>query len=182
MRRRRATFLGVAMLCAWLSACRHQDVDAPMTVTLTSPAFQSGQPIPAQFTCHGGNISPALSWDALPPGTKSVALTMIDQSSLFAGYVHWLLYNLPAQTNQLPENLPRQETLSSGAMQGRNGNGSPGYTGPCPPGKSPHHYLFTLYALNNTLTVPAGASKGEMMNAMQGHVLATGKLLGTYQP
>ena len=107
---------------------------------------------------------------------------MIDQSSLFAGYVHWLLYNLPAETNQLPENFPRQETLSSGAMQGRNGNGSPGYTGPCPPGKSPHHYLFTLYALNNTLTVPAGASKGEMMKAMQGHVLATGKLMGTYQP
>ncbi len=182
MRRRRATFLGVAMLFAWLSACRHQDIDAPMTITLTSPAFQAGQPIPAQFTCHGANISPALSWDTLPPGTKSIVLTMIDQSSLFAGYVHWLLYNLPAQTNQLPENLPRQETLSSGAMQGRNGNGSPGYTGPCPPGKSPHHYLFTLYALNNTLTVPAGASKGEMMNAMQGHVLATGKLLGTYQP
>lgn len=182
MGRRLATCIVLALLSVGLSACRHEAIDGPTSITLTSPAFQSGQAIPVQFSCHGANISPALSWDALPPGTKSVALTMIDQSSLFVGYVHWLLYNLPVQPNQLPENVARQEALPNGARQGRNGNGSAGYTGPCPPGKSPHHYLFTLYALDDTLPVPAGAGKGEIMKAMQGHVLAAGKLIGTYQP
>jgi Raf kinase inhibitor-like YbhB/YbcL family protein len=178
--RRLTAFAGMVLL----AGCHRDAIDqnAPVSVTLTSPSFQNGQPIPVQFTCHGANSSPALSWEALPSGTKSVALTMIDQSSLFVGYVHWLIYNLPAQPNQLPENIPHQETLPGGASQGRNGNGSPGYTGPCPPGKSAHHYMFTVYALNDTISVPAGAGKGEMLKAMQGHVLAVGKLEGTFQP
>jgi Raf kinase inhibitor-like YbhB/YbcL family protein len=178
-----AGFAGIVLLSGYLSGCRHGGIDenVPVSVSLTSPSFQAGQAIPARYTCHGANVSPALSWDALPSGTKSLALLAIDQDSLFGGYVHWVLYNLPPQPNAVPEDLPHQETLSNGTRQGLNGNGSPGYTGPCPPGKSAHHYLFTLYALNDTLTAPAGASKTEILKAMRGHVLAAGKLTGIYQ-
>jgi Raf kinase inhibitor-like YbhB/YbcL family protein len=151
-----------------------------MSVALTSADFASGQAIPARYTCHGANVSPALSWDALPAGTKSLALFTIDQDSLF-GFVHWALYNLPPQPNSLPENTPGQETLPNGIRQGQNGKGAPGYTGPCPPGSSTHHYVFTLYALNDTLSLPAGAGKSEIAKAMQGHVLAAGRLIGSYQ-
>jgi Raf kinase inhibitor-like YbhB/YbcL family protein len=176
-------FASIILLSASLSGCHHEAIDrnVPASVALTSPGFQSGQAIPARYTCHGANVSPALSWDALPSRTRSLTLIVIDQDALFGGYVHWVLYNLPPQPNTLPEDLPRQEALPNGTRQGPNGSGSPGYTGPCPPGKSAHHYVFTLYALNDTLAPHAGAGKSEILKAMQGHILAEGKLTGSYQ-
>jgi Raf kinase inhibitor-like YbhB/YbcL family protein len=95
-------------------------------------------------------------------------------------YVHWVLYNLPADVTGLPAAIPPTATLKSGAVQGVNGRGASGYQGPCPPPGSVHHYHFRLYALDVRLNLAAGASAGEVEQAIKGHVLASGDLVGTF--
>jgi Raf kinase inhibitor-like YbhB/YbcL family protein len=94
--------------------------------------------------------------------------------------VHWVIYNLPPDTLRLPEGVANQRTLPRGALQGMNGAGGIGYTGPCPPNGT-HRYFFKIYALDTELDLGARATKEEVANAMEGHVLAEGRLLGTYQ-
>ncbi len=177
-----AALAGALLLSAGLSSCRDSvDDHVPMSVAVNSPSFRQGESIPDRFTCHGANVSPALSWDALPAKTKSLVLVVSDPDALLGAYVHWVLYDLPPSPGMLPENIPHQEVLPDGAKQGLNGNGSIGYTGPCPPGKSPHHYVFKLYALDAALGAPLGAGKKQIVKAMEGHVLAAGQLTATYQ-
>ena len=147
---------------------------------LTSTSFQGNQ-IPAKFTCNGAGISPQLAWSAPPAGTVSFALIVTDPDAPGRTFVHWLLYDLPAETRALPEGLPGLGQLSDGSRQGRNDFGEIGYGGPCPPPGSPHHYHFTLYALDAKLNLPVGATRAQVEGAMQGHILASGELIGTYQ-
>jgi Raf kinase inhibitor-like YbhB/YbcL family protein len=147
-------------------------------MNLTSTSFQGSQ-IPAKFTCSGAGISPQLAWTAPPAATASFALTVTDPDAPRRTFVHWVLYDLPAGTRALPEGLPRQ--LTDGALQGRNDFGEIGYGGPCPPPGSPHHYVFTLYALDAKLNLPVGATRAQVEAAMQGHILARGELIGIYQ-
>jgi len=153
-----------------------------ISLTITSPVFADGGNIPVEYTCHGQNISPALNWSGSPAGTASFALIMDDPD---AAYTHWVAYNLPSDLNGLPEALPKDEELASGGLQGKIGSGGigypTGYFGPCPPKDSLHHYRFTLYALDTSLDLAAGASKDEVMQAMAGHILAQGQLVGVYQ-
>ncbi|MGA7521867.1 MAG: YbhB/YbcL family Raf kinase inhibitor-like protein [Acidobacteriaceae bacterium] len=147
---------------------------------LTSPSFSST--IPGRYaSCSGqtGN-SPALAWGAPPAGTRSFVLIVTDPDAPFTPFTHWLLWNLPPDTRALPESIPTQPQLPSGARQGRNDFGHIGYGGPCPPGRSAHRYFFDLYALDTTLTLPPGASKKQLVQAMQGHILAAGQLIGRY--
>jgi Raf kinase inhibitor-like YbhB/YbcL family protein len=147
---------------------------------LQSSSFPQGE-IAKQFTCDGAGRSPALSWGAPPAGTRSFALVVIDKDSPFGSFVHWVLYDLPPDKRSLPEGLPQQGQLPAGARQGSNDFGSIGYGGPCPPGKSPHRYLFTLYALNSTLNLPPGATEKQVVQAIKTHVLAQSAIVGRYQ-
>jgi Raf kinase inhibitor-like YbhB/YbcL family protein len=149
------------------------------SLILTSSSFQ-GQ-IPPAFTCSGANLSPQLAWSAPPAGTASFALAVADPDAPRGTFIHWVLYNLPAGTRSLPEGVPNDGQLPNGALQGRNGAGSLGYIGPCPPGNAPHHYHFTLYALDAKLNLPVGATRAQVEAAMQGHILARGELVGLFK-
>lgn len=151
-----------------------------MTLKMTSSAFESGGTIPKKFTCDGPDVSPELTWNDPPAGTRSFALIADDPDAPMGTWVHWVLYDLPAETRSLPEDTPKQEQLSSGARQGRNDFPRIGYGGPCPPPGKPHRYYFKLYALDAKLDLQPGATKAGVERAMQGHILAQGELMGRY--
>ncbi len=152
--------------------------------TITSPAFEPGQPIPRQFTCEGADISPALDWSGVPGGTKSYALVCDDPDAPVGTWVHWVIYNLPGSLTGLPENVVKTETVAAlgGARQGVNDFRRIGYGGPCPPpGHGTHHYHFRLYALDDQLALEPGATRADLEAAMEGHVLGETELIGTYE-
>jgi len=152
-----------------------------MAFTLASAAFREGAVIAAKYTCDGVDVSPALTWSGAPAGTRSFALIADDPDAPAGTWVHWVLYNLPADVSELPENIAKVESLDlGGARQGRNDFRRPGYGGPCPPPGPPHRYFFKLYALDAPLKLKAGAQKRDVEAAMEGHVLATAQLMGTY--
>ena len=144
---------------------------------LTSDAFEPSGAIPSRFTCDGEDLSPALSWRGAPEGTLSYALVMDDPDA--GGFVHWVIFQLGA--TGLPEGVETAERPPTGGWQGRNDFGRVGYGGPCPPlGK--HTYRFQLYALDFlTEGVAPGSSKKQVEDAMEGHVLGTTTLTGTYE-
>ena len=152
-----------------------------MAFILTSAAFKDGAPIPAKYTCDGVDVSPPLAWSGAPAGTRSVALIADDPDAPGGTWVHWVLYNLPAEVSDLPENIAKVESLDlGGARQGRNDFRRPGYGGPCPPPGPAHRYFFKLYALDMRLELKAGAQKKDVEAAMEGHVLGSAQLMGTY--
>jgi hypothetical protein len=148
---------------------------------ITSTAFQAGETIPTRYSCDGQDISPALSWSGAPEGTRSFALILDDPDAPGGTFTHWVIFNIPAETLELEEAIPTSPQLPNGALQGRNNFGTIGYSGPCPPKGSLHHYHFVIYALDETLDLTAGASKAQVLNAMQGHILAQAEVIGTYQ-
>ena len=153
-----------------------------MSFSLSSPAFKEGAAVPGKYTCDGADVSPPLGWSGAPPGTAALALTADDPDAPAGTWVHWVLYNLPGTVSHLPENVPKTETLPDlgGALQGRTDFRRPGYGGPCPPPGPAHRYFFKLYALDAPLKLHAGATKRDVEAAMQGHVLGTAQLMGTY--
>jgi len=165
---------------AVLTGCRGS-IARGQTMNLTSTSFSEGSPIPAKFTCNGVGVSPQLAWNAPPAGTVSLALIVTDPDAPGGTFVHWVLYGLPAETQELPEGVPTQGQLADGSRQGRNDFGDLGYGGPCPPRGAPHHYIFTLYALDAKLNLPVGATRAQVEAAMQGHVLTHGELIGLFQ-
>ena len=159
---------------------KEEDMGAHPSIPMTSDAFAPGEMIPKKFTCDGPDLSPKLAWSAPPAGTQSFALIMDDPDAPVGTWVHWVLYDLPANVLELPEGLAKDKELPSGARQGRNDFGKIGYGGPCPPGSKPHRYFFKLYALNTKLGLGAGATKADLLRAMKGHILAQAELLGKY--
>jgi Raf kinase inhibitor-like YbhB/YbcL family protein len=153
------------------------------TLELKSSSFSGDTILDAYSSCDGQrNISPQLSWSAPPKGTQSFALVVIDRDSpLGWNFVHWVLYDVPADKRELPEAIAKQEQLRDGSRQGRNGYDKTGYVGPCPPGHSPHHYVLTLFALDTRLNLPDGVTKKQVMKAIKGHVLASGQLISKFQ-
>lgn len=174
--------LGLTLAFSVLVACGGSATpgqDKPK-LELTSSSFTAGQ-IPAKFTCDGSDTSPALAWGAPPAMTQSFALIVIDRDAPIGEFVHWVAYNLPAEKWNLSEGLPKQEQLPDGTRQGMNDFDKVGYGGPCPPGKSPHRYVFELYALDTKLNLPGGATREQVEKALKGHILARGELTGRYQ-
>ena len=169
---------GILVVVA-LPGCRASNVKGG-TMNLTSTSFQGNQ-IPAKFTCNGAGISPQLSWSEPPAGTASFTLIVTDPDALGRTFVHWVIYDLPAEMRELLEGMPGLGQLTNGSRQGHNDFGEIGYGGPCPPGNSAHHYHFALYALDAKLNLPTGAARAQVEAAMQGHILARGKLIGLYQ-
>jgi Raf kinase inhibitor-like YbhB/YbcL family protein len=155
--------------------------EGEMTMSVSSPAFQEGESIPLRYTCEGEDISPQLTWSEPPAETQSLALIVDDPDAPGGVFTHWVLFNLPSDSRRLPEAVTVQEPLPSGVVEGENDFGRIGYGGPCPPPGSPHRYRFTLYALDKSLKLAAGVAGERVIEAMSGHILAWGRLTGTYQ-
>jgi len=146
--------------------------------TLTSTAFTDGSRIPDRYTCNGKNVSPPLAWSGVPGGTASLALIMDDPDAPGKTWVHWVLYNIDPKTAGLPESVSID---AIGAVSGITSFSRPGYGGPCPPiGRGVHRYIFTLYALSARPAVAGGATKAELLSAIDGITIATAKLTGLY--
>ena len=155
-----------------------------MALTITSPAFAAGHEIPSDYTCEGADISPALAWSGAAAATKSLALIVDDPDAPDPAapkmtWVHWVLYNLPADSRELPEAV-EPSGLPPGTREGKNDWKRTGYGGPCPPiGR--HRYFFKLFALDTVLPDLRTPTKAELQKAMQGHVLEKAELMGVYQ-
>jgi Raf kinase inhibitor-like YbhB/YbcL family protein len=165
-------------------ACNRSKSTAEVpALVLKTVSFSPGGRIPNQFSsCEGEvNDSPELSWGAAPSGTQSFALLVTDPDAPIGTFVHWVLYDLPADMRELPQAVRKAEQLPNGSRQGTNDFGEIGYDGPCPPGHSSHHYVFDLYALDTKLNLSPGATRKQVNDAMKGHILARGQLIGLYQ-
>jgi Raf kinase inhibitor-like YbhB/YbcL family protein len=148
---------------------------------LTSTAFTEGAAIPAKHTCDAKNVSPPLKWSGVPPGAKSLALIVDDPDAPAGTWVHWVLYDLPATTSELGEDVPKNQYVAGGAKQGLNDFRHLGYGGPCPPPGKAHRYFFKLYALDAVLDLKPGLTKKDLESAMEKHILGRAQLMGTYQ-
>jgi Raf kinase inhibitor-like YbhB/YbcL family protein len=176
--------LWFALLAAGCQPAAAPDADEGLkggkAMQLTSAAFNEGGTIPKEYTADGRDVSPPLKWSGVPDGVKSFALIGDDPDAPRGTWVHWVLYNLPADGRELPEGVPAQDTLDNGAKQGTNDFHKVGYGGPSPPPGKPHRYFFKLYALDTTVDLKAGATKAQLVGAMKGHVLGEGELIGKY--
>lgn len=151
-----------------------------MKIKVESTAFTEGGMIPKKYTCDGQDVSPPISWSGIPDKAKSIALIADDPDAPMGTWVHWVVYNLPANVTGLPEGVPSQKTLSNGGMQGMTDFRRIGYGGPCPPGGT-HRYFFKVYALDTEINLDPGVTKGQLLKAMEGHILAEGGVMGRYQ-
>ena len=171
---------------------------------VSSPSFTETRPrvrIPAKHTCVGEDVSPPLEWSGVPEGTKSLALIAEDPDHEAGLWVHWVMYNMPADLTGVPEGVPTSTAvLPDGTTQGSNDHKRTGYSGPCPPAEKvpypganvsaarhaglapmpPHQYYFRLYALDTELALAPGATKDELVTAMYSHILAEGETVGKY--
>ena len=147
---------------------------------LLSDSFSADSKIPMKFSCEGEGISPSLKWEDVPIETRSFALIVDDPDAPNRTFVHWVLYDLPMQTRNLPEGVPREPMLEGRGIQGKNDIGQLGYTPPCPP-SGIHRYFFKLYALDAPLGLDFGATKQDVEAAMENHILASAQLVGRYQ-
>ena len=155
-----------------------------MPLSLRSPSFASQGAIPAQHTCEGDDVAPALTWSDAPAATRSFALIVDDPDAPDPRapkmtWVHWVLYNIPATIGGLPE-AARAADLPAGTLEGINDFKQAGYRGPCPPIRR-HRYFFKLYALDTVLADLHTPTKAALEKAMHGHVLAEAHLMGTYE-
>jgi Raf kinase inhibitor-like YbhB/YbcL family protein len=142
---------------------------------LTSAAFDHGEPIPKRHTCEGEDVSPPLACSGIPPEARSLAIIVDDPDAPGETFTHWLAWGFDPTAGELAEG-------QAAPVEGGNDFGSTGYRGPCPPpGHGPHHYFFRLYALDSELELATGAGKDEVERALEGHVLASAELIGTYE-
>jgi Raf kinase inhibitor-like YbhB/YbcL family protein len=151
-----------------------------MEIKITSSAFSEGGMIPKRYTCDGEDISPFLAWIGVPEGTKSLALICDDPDAPMGTWVHWVLFDIPARTKELSDNIPPEKIIENGAKHGINDFRRFGYGGPCPPGGT-HRYYFKLYALDTEINLDSGITKEQLLKAMEGHILAEGQLMGRYK-
>jgi Raf kinase inhibitor-like YbhB/YbcL family protein len=167
-------------------AYAHASTGGLESISLTSPAFKFGKPIPKIYTVDGQNISPPLAWNRAPDPTQQYVLIMEDpDASRDEPFIHWIVYDLSASTVSLPEGIspPGARGTSSGQhwIEGANSTGKIGYIGPKPPPGKPHRYFFELFAIDTPLNLAPGETKKEILNAIEDHVIAKGILMGTYQ-
>ena len=147
---------------------------AKANLKVTSTAFAANQAIPSQYTCDGADSSPPVAWSAVPGNTRSLALLVEDPDAPDGTFTHWLVTGIAPTTTAITTGAG----LPAGAVAAKNGKGDTGYTGPCPP-SGRHHYYFHVYALETT--IPAPATKEDFLGSIDGHVLAEGQLMATYQ-
>jgi hypothetical protein len=183
----------VLVLSAALAACSGDDSESPETspdipllpagaFAFTESAVVEGKTVDPRFTCDGEDISPALSWEGVPEGSAELALVMEDPDAPGGTFTHWLLYSLDASETALAEGVPEGGTVAGppALRQGTNDFGTVGYGGPCPPGGETHRYVFRLLALDEPVTLQGGASRDDLLGAIEGHVVAETALTATY--
>lgn len=160
----------------------HGQLRKPMSIAVYSPAFTYGSKIPVKYTCDGLDISIPITWDAktIPPGTKSLVLVMYDPDAPGGVFIHWVLYNIPLNITELPENIPKAPIVKGIGYQGKNSYGKIGYNGPCPPPGSIHRYYIRLLALDTILHLGPGATIDRIEEAIRDHILAYGETMGIY--
>jgi Raf kinase inhibitor-like YbhB/YbcL family protein len=148
-----------------------------VALQLSSAAFRDGSSIPRRYTCDGTDIAPPLTWARVPARARSLALLAEDQNAPGGAFVHWSVYDLPRGASGVGSGR-----LPSGSAEGLNSFGRVGYAGPCPPkGDPPHHYVFSIHALDDYPGLSPGASPATVREAISGHALASGTLTGLYQ-
>lgn len=146
-----------------------------MSLHLTSQVFKENESIPSKYTCEGENISPPLQWEGIPEGTKSLVLIVDDPDAPRGTWTHWVVFNiLPTSTGSKEGHSPEE------SLQGINDFGDIKYGGPCPPSGT-HRYFFKLYALDERISLPKGATKQQVEKAIEGHILGQAQLIGTYR-
>lgn len=151
------------------------------TLKLESPAFKNGEMIPQKYTCDGEDVSPPLRWSGVPENAKELVLIVDDPDAPGKTWVHWVVYDIPPSETSLIENVTRKVELAHQPKQGANDFKRPGYGGPCPPSGT-HRYYFKIYALDVTTSfAKVFPNKDDMLQAISGHVLAQGELMGTYK-
>ena len=152
-----------------------------MALQVSSTAFEAGAYIPKKYTGEGADVSPPLKWSDPPQGAKNFVLICDDPDAPVGTWVHWVAWGIPAAVRELPEAVPTQKQLDNGIRQGANDFRKIGYGGPMPPRGSDHRYFFKFYALDAEIALSPGAAKKDLLNAMKGHVLAEGELMGRYK-
>lgn len=150
---------------------------------LRTHAFQEGSYIPTRYACkrEGQNISPGFQWSGAPAETKGFAFICHDPDAPSGHFVHWVVYNIPAQAKSLLEGIGRREKLENGTSQGLNGFGNIGYDGPCPPPGKIHHYHYTLYALDKELLLEPGLREENLLMAIKSHIIAKKSYIGIFE-
>lgn len=169
-----AVIFSVATSTPAVSKARRKKV-----LKVTSSAFAEGAMIPSKYTADGPDISPPLQWNNLPANAKSIAIICDDPDAPRGTWVHWVVWDWPADDKSVEEHQPSQPTLANGAKQGTNDFGKTGYGGPAPPSGT-HRYFFKVYALDGMLDLKPGAKKADLLAAMSGHIVAQGQLMGKY--
>ena len=153
-----------------------------MPLRLTSDAFKPGSPLPVTHTCEGENVSPGLRFSGVPEAAQSLVLILDDPDAPNGVFAHWVLYNLPADLDQLEPGFAPDFDATDGPAQGRNDFGNTHYEGPCPPaGGDEHHYYFRLYALDQRLDLLPGATRAQVLDALQGRIVAQTEAIATFQ-
>lgn len=185
MDRIRLILIGFTMSALLLLACGGQSPDrspvggVPVTIKVTSPAFEPGGMIPEKYTGDGENVSPPLALDNVPEAAQSLALICDDPDAPAGGWVHWVMFNIPAGLREIPEDIGPDKRVAGMGIQGRNDFGRIGYGGPMPPSGT-HRYFFRVYALDIILSPEPAPGKALLLKLMEGHVLARGELMGRY--
>jgi Raf kinase inhibitor-like YbhB/YbcL family protein len=178
--------LAVAVPAIVLSASL-ASAQEPRTFVVESPTMSTGQMMPRDYSPDGRNVSPPLAWRGLPEGTRQIAVICQDH---VAGnpppWVHWIVYNIPASAAGLPEGIPFDPADPmpaglEGTAQGSNGWGLSMYRGPAPPAGNVHHYDFAVFALDAELDLPAGLTRAELLDAIEGHVIGRGNMVPLYR-
>ena len=163
---------------------------SPAALTVTSPTLKANEVVPIDHTADGKNVSPALSWSGAPAATKQFALIYDDPDVSFGtppqSFVHWVVYKIPGTAKGLPANMPIDVVTIkdgdiAGTIQGMSGFRRPFYRGPAPPPGKPHHYTFTVYALDADLALAEGLTKADLLKAMEGHIIGQGALVSIYE-
>ena len=162
----------------------------PAAITVTSPTLKANEVVPIDHTADGKNLSPALAWSGAPANTKQFALIYDDPDVAFGNppqsFVHWVVYKIPGTAKGLPAELPMDAVLTApadiaGSIQGLSGFKRTGYRGPAPPPGKPHHYTWTVYALDAELPLAEGLNRNQLLEAMQGHIIGQGSLVAIYE-
>lgn len=175
---KRFLFFGFVVLCIFLGF--EQKGGLAMALKLQSPAFDEMGEIPKLYTCQGRDVSPPLKWIGASENAKSFALISDDPDAPMGTWVHWVIFNIPPNVNELPEGVKKGK-LENGAIQAVTDSGRGAYFGPCPPPGKYHRYFFKLYALDRELNLDSNATKEDLLSAMEGHILESAELIGRFK-
>lgn len=151
-----------------------------MAIRLQSSDFDEGGVLPVTYTCDGDNTSPALSWEGVPAGTKSLVIIAEDPDAPHGNWAHWVVYDIPPDVRTFPGGVAPAKAMEDGTRQGTNDYKTIGYGGPCPTPGRPHRYVFHIYALRKRLNLPPGANRDQVENAMTGWILDEGQTMASY--